>query len=426
MQTVVDVTDLTLSFPGSPPFLTGEITAQQADLVLVCGHSGSGKTSLLNVLSGVSPHLKPAHIAGEIRVLGRDPRDFPTFFECPEVGYLFQLPDAQLFNIWVSEEVETGEALDAVGASHLWSRRVDQLSMGEKQRVALAGLLARNPEPRLLLLDEPLAFLDPAGRRQLVEVLRSLTARGITIVVVEHRVELLLREADRVYTIDNSDLHAVSRIDLESITPGRRTVAEAVISVEEVTFGYRRGRPVLKDVSLTLRRGEWVAVTGANGSGKSTLGRLILGDFKPWAGTVRTFGNRGSALLPDIYPQILAPTPAQEMALASRLVGNGLCPGNTLQEFGLSHAAHSPVRSLSVGEALRTILAAGALQSPDFFVLDEPTVGQDRKQLGILAQRLEHLGTGVLMLTHDNDLVGDSCDRVLSMNGGKLIETVWC
>ena len=424
MNPAIQITGLDVSFPGRDSALRGDFVVEKGQLAVVGGASGSGKTTLLDVISGLCPHIKEADLNGQIRVRGRDPRQDKRSYSRPHIGYLLQIPEAQLFNLWVHEEVPSREHLSLTGGDHLWNRRIDQLSVGEKQKVALASLLCRQPPPEILLLDEPLAPLDQKGRSDFLSIINRLTSAGITVVVTEHRLDLFDRAASKHF-IQDGRLQPVKTWPW--IRPERRSRRRGsrVLTFNDVTFGYSRDRSILKGANLTLSEGEWLSVVGPNGSGKSTLAGLAVGVLKPGDGNVERPRGDGRGLLTDIYSQILSPSPRAEIRMASQLSNSVVNEREAGRSFNLERALDTPAHRLSVGQAVRTVLAAHAISSPPFLVLDEPTAGQDRASMTSLVKELEDTGAGVLLATHELDLAWDLSDRILFLEGGRLVEPVY-
>jgi len=396
------------------------------------------------------------------------------------VGIVFQDPGDQLVMERVEDDVAFGlenrgwprqamhdrvpVALEEVGLGALGRARTTTLSGGQQQRLALAGALA--PGSRLLVLDEPTANLDPGGARAFIERLAALRAAGTTIILVEHRVELAWRLADRLLVLGRDgrpvDLgppgEVVGRSGRALLDAGvwlpaavdatlgvRRARAQApsvsgelLVTGQGLGFGYRRSSPVVSDVHLEVMAGDRLTIVGPNGSGKSTLGRLLVGLLRPDVGTVRLMGDapdrlrppelarRAAYLFQDPEQQFLATTVAQEAGLGLRDGELARLPelmealALPLERFG----SRSPY-ALSGGEQRRLSLAGILARRPRLLVLDEPTFGQDRATyeglLAILHERLD-AGVGLVAITHDERLVADLGGRSAVMSGGRLVD----
>jgi len=217
-MTVVDVDGLRFRYRAGDEWLLSDVSLQvdPGEVVLLMGPSGCGKSTLARCLNGLIPHSIPGELEGTVRVCGADVAATPQSELTTDVGLVFQNPDAQFVTSTVADEVAFGlenlcvppdeikrripEALAQVGLEGFEERRIDRLSGGEKQRLALACQLA--VEPSLLVFDEPTASLDPAGRRSVFETIRAVAAEnGRSVVVIEHRCDALLEIVDRVVVL---------------------------------------------------------------------------------------------------------------------------------------------------------------------------------------------------------------------------------
>jgi energy-coupling factor transport system ATP-binding protein len=193
------------------------LSIDAGEVVGIVGETGSGRSTLLRCLIGIVPHLVPAAVEGDIAVAGRDPRVTPVAEMARDVAIVLDDPEAQVSQATVAEEVALGlenlavpvaemrarvrRMLEQVGLAGFEDRHPLTLSGGEQQRLAVACAVA--VRPRLLLLDEPTGNLDPRAGRRLLGLVRDLAMeRGITVVIVEHDVELLAEHVDRIVVLD--------------------------------------------------------------------------------------------------------------------------------------------------------------------------------------------------------------------------------
>ncbi|NLD43147.1 MAG: ATP-binding cassette domain-containing protein [Chloroflexi bacterium] len=375
-------------------------------------------------------------------------------------------------------------ALALLGLLSLRDRPLDSLSGGERQRVALAAALALRPrllvldEPTSQL--DPQAAHDLLGT--LVRMNRDL---GITVVLAEHRLERVLQYVDRLVHLTcpgGPVLHGTPRevlpaIDLappvvslgialgwaplplsvsealpmaraavqgaaaeESIPPAAAPPSpEPILTVRGLAHGYG-GAPVLRGVDLDVRAGELVALLGPNGAGKTTLLRALVGLLRPEAGDVRLAGRSiiGRATA-DICAQVaylpqqpddllFADTVREELEVTLRnhslLQQPPVAPEDLLARLGLAALAEAYPRDLSVGQRQRVALAAVTVTRPPLLLLDEPTRGMDyaaKQGLVRLLRGWQEEGSGVLMVTHDVELAAAAADRVLLLDGGRIV-----
>jgi energy-coupling factor transport system ATP-binding protein len=373
------------------------LSVARGEMVAVLGASGAGKSTLLKCANRLVPTLQPAELSGSLRLLGRAAAGLHVRDLADRVGFVFQDFEAQLFSTSVEEEIlfgleqlgvepasmreRIGSSLGAMGLEGFERRDPATLSGGEKQRLAIAAVLALSPE--LWLLDEPSTDLDPTGRRELFASLGRLRQGGNTLVVAEHDLEPMTG-ADRWVVLDRgrialagppgellgrpSDLFALGvrppdlavvcdrfgvtpwPLDVDSVAarlrakgvrvrPQRSALAAAeertpILEARGVRFRYEdRPRDALAGVDLAIGEGEFVALIGANGSGKSTLARLVAGLLRGGSGTICWRGRPLAALTaqeraaavgyvfqnPD--EQIFAATVEEEIAFGPRQMG---------------------------------------------------------------------------------------------------------
>src|SRR5437762_9272387 len=363
--------------------------------------------------------------------------------------------------------VPTGEiwprghrALADVGFPYPEDRATVALSGGEKQRLAIAGILAL--QPRVLLLDEPTANLDPDGARAIRGVLaRIAERRDVTMVVVEHRLADVLPLIDRVVVIEAGGgvvadgtpetVFAREGARLKELgvwvpgpppsAPARRAPpgGEAIVA-RDLSYLYPRGEaPALEGVTAAVRRGSALAITGPNGSGKSTLAMLLAGLLRPQRGEVRAFGDDPSRLSPralvrrigtvfqDPEHQLVAARVDDELRIGPRAVG--LPKEETerrvrklLERLDLAKVAAANPFTLSGGEKRRLSIGTALATSPGALVLDEPTFGQDRRTftelLGLLAEFRDG-GGAIAFASHDELFVDAFADERLRLERGR-------
>jgi energy-coupling factor transport system ATP-binding protein len=432
-----------------------DLELEAGEIVLIEGASGSGKSTLLRALAGLVPRLHGGRFRGRCVVGGLDTREAAPQAVAARAALAFQDPEAQGVMRTVEHDVAFGPeclgrpaarvaadaawALSAAGAEHLRERPLDELSTGERQRAALAAVLAlRSP---IVLLDEPTAQLDGAATAALAETLSSLAREGVCIVVAEHRVERLVPIADRRLSMIDGRL--VADTDAADPVAPVPPPAEGPVALRAERLAAARGaRTVLADVDLELRAGSVTALTGANGAGKTTLLRALAGLDRPAAGRVLLGGDdvtvapiearfpRLALVTQDPGRHLLCERVRDEVAFALEQLGvprpeRERRVAETLAWAGLAALAERHPLDLSVGERERVAIAAIAVARPRVLLLDEPTRGMDPRRRSWLAASLLDLardGVAVLVATHDLGFARACAHRELQVAGGRLLE----
>ena len=220
---VIETKNLAYIYPGGakPSIRDVSIKIEKGEFVLITGPSGCGKTTLCRCFNGLIPHFYQGELKGEITVAGLNVVEHPTHELATHVGLVFQNPENQLFALSVEKDVAFGLenlgvpreemhkrvnwALKLTGIYDLRERAPHELSGGQQQRAAIASVLAMQPE--VIVLDEPTSFLDPLGAKKIFEVIYELNRNtGITIVLVEHRLDLTAKYADHIIVMDDGKI----------------------------------------------------------------------------------------------------------------------------------------------------------------------------------------------------------------------------
>ncbi|HLM05347.1 MAG TPA: ATP-binding cassette domain-containing protein [Blastococcus sp.] len=437
--------------------LTGvDLVVEPGERVLLTGASGSGKSTLLAAVAGLL-HDEGTEVTGELTVGGR-----PPAASRGRLGMLAQDPDSQLVMTRAGDDVAFGlenaglppeqiwprvdEAMAAVGFVHGRDRPTHALSGGEKQRLVLAGALARRPG--LLLLDEPTSQLDPGGAALVRDaVARVVADRAATVLVVDHDAAPWLPLVDRVVELVDGGLveHGTGWRPAPRAAGLRLPAATAgpvLLAADAAGYTYRgTAVPALRPTDAALRAGRVLAVTRPNGTGKSTLALLLAGLRAPTTGRVDAAAGLASGVrrggtaphrwrAADLVTRIgtvfqnpeqqfltgrlrdelaLGPLRSGEHAAAARATADGL-----LERLGLTEFADANPFTLSGGQKRRLSVATALATSPEVLVLDEPTFGQDartwREVVTLLAEQ-RAAGRAIAIVTHDADLVDVLADE---------------
>jgi energy-coupling factor transporter ATP-binding protein EcfA2 len=216
---IIEVRKLTFTYAGAsrPSLVNVNMTVDPGEFIVLTGPSGCGKTTICRFLNGLIPNFYSGEMIGDVIVAGLNVRECSTSELAKYVGFVFQNPENQLFSLSIKRDVAFGPenlglpkeeiirnvewALEVTGVSHISDRAPYELSGGQQQRAAIACVLAM--KPNIMVLDEPTSYLDPKSAREILEVIAKLNNElGITIILVEHRLDLVSRYADRVIVMD--------------------------------------------------------------------------------------------------------------------------------------------------------------------------------------------------------------------------------
>lgn len=371
----------------------------------------------------------------------------------------------------------------------LLDHRPQDLSGGQKQRVSLAGVLI--DESPILLFDEPLANLDPKSGQDIIDLIDQIhEEQGTTTIIIEHRLEdVLYRPIDRVILInqgqilfngspdellrttllaengireplylttlrqlgqDIDQLEHLDRLEDIELTGVNRSIPEAtftktgeaeeLLKLEQISFAYQENHPILKNISLSIPKGQRLAIVGKNGAGKSTLAKAICGfittegqytsrgeDIKQES--VKERAERVGYVLQNPNQMISTNMIFDEVALGLRL--RGISEEDikervyqALKTCGLYEFRKWPISALSYGQKKRVTIASILVLGPEILVLYEPTAGQDQRNYTEIMEFLDSLqekGHTIVMITHDMQLMLDYSDRALVVSDGQIL-----
>jgi len=462
---MIDIEGLTYSFRGSAhsALCQLDLHIEPGEFIVLTGPSGCGKSTLALAIGGYLFQQYDGKVEGRIHVAGMDVQTWPVYDVAEVVGLVQQNPEAQFCTLTVQDEVAFGLenrclsrseirrrmdwALGVVGASHLSDRSLSTLSGGEKQKVAIAAVLAA--EPRVLILDEPTSNLDPTATAEVLDVIARIRERSkLTVIVIEHKVDYLRPMRPRLVRMEAGQIVqdgplAEGEMELTIPPPASTPLTlgtEPLVHVEGLTAGYN-GRLVLHDVALHVGAGEFVAVMGDNGSGKSTLLRSLLGLLKPQAGRVEVLGrDTRTAPVSELAEsvgfvfqnpdhQLFAESVWDEAIFAPRNFGRldaaqRAQASTLLARSGLGERLEDHPYQLSYGQKRRLNLVSILTYAPRLVLLDEVLIGQDPENAAFLMGLLDELVTGggaVVMVNHNPAITRRYADRLVFFAGGQVL-----
>lgn len=465
-----EIENLTYTYPdrAAPALEDIHFAIGRGEFVIVTGKSGCGKSTLARLLGGFIPEYYGGTVRGSIRFEQKDLLSLPASVLRRKIGVVFQEPERQTILNQVENDLAFGlENLGVTPSSikrsiaevsayldigHLLDRNTDTLSGGEKQKVAIASILAMSRE--VLILDEPTSQLDPIASHEILRICRRLHRDlGLTLILIEQRLDESLHLADRILHMEqgriscdlpprdyatwaiernNPLLPKISKLFAPHVPPpfpltlheGRELLpkfniptlpplplptpsqpTEETLSVRRVSYRYHMASEALRSVSLTAHKGEILALLGENGAGKSTLLQLLQGFKKPNTGRILVKGGSPEKITAAQRPKTLGflsqypndylfnETVEAELAYTLKNVGqeNTTLIDRTLQQLDISHLKERNPRQLSAGERQRVALASVLVAQPEILLVDEASRGLDPElveELGAHFRRL--------------------------------------
>jgi len=463
------------------------LRVEPGEVLLVAGPSGCGKSTLIRAINGLIPHAYSGELAGEVRLLGQPTSKLRLREIALTVGTLLQDPAKQIVGSTTEAELAFGpenlgwtpadirariaKVVPEAGISALAGRETYALSGGERQLLAMAGALMLRP--RLYVVDEPLANLDPATAHRLLAVLRGLADAGHAVVIVEHRVEEALDlRPNRVLYLEAGEVAYLGPLEgfLEVADPesvklpfpvvlahersGHGQVAPSPTRRNSSSTGPPRlafdevhvqlgDREVLSGLTTSLGSREVVAVLGPNGAGKTTMFRAGMGLIRPASGSIEVDGEssakRTVADLARIFgyvfqspsQMLFSRTVREELLFGPRNLGHAIGDADAFSHAVLRRTSldsldgilDRPPMTLSFGQQKRLALAIALALEPPTLILDEPSAGQDHRTANRFLD--EVLGTegleSIYLVTHDVDLALTRADRILVIRDGRVV-----
>ncbi|MBQ4464962.1 MAG: ABC transporter ATP-binding protein [Oscillospiraceae bacterium] len=447
------------------------LTLKEGECVLLCGASGCGKTTVTRLLNGLIPQYYEGELSGKVTVFDKEIRSTAIEDLAGIVGSVFQNPRSQFFCVDSTAEIafgcenmglpeaeihrRIGKTVTDMKIRGLLDRSIFNLSGGEKQKIACAGVAAMLPD--LIVLDEPTSNLDLDAIRELREIIAVWKKQGKTIVIAEHRLGWLEGLCDRICLMENGNITAelsgdaffglttetLNQMGLRAfhteknyldgrngLYPIKPFSEHGRITLKGFTFRYGKHQALAID-HLEIPKGSVTAVIGHNGAGKSTFTRCFCGLQKGFRGTVSIDGKPlrprdmmrlSYMVMQDVNHQLFAESVLEEVMLGA--VGPSEDAAlQILEQLGISAYKDRHPMSLSGGQKQRVAIASALLGGKKLLVFDEPTSGLDFRSMECTAALLHSLDKAitVLIVTHDMELIDRCCTHILHLENGSVL-----
>lgn len=441
------------------------------EFVVLTGASGSGKSTLTKIINGLIPNFFEGNLEGEVFLDEKDARKLDVCGISQIVSSVFQDPASQFFTEEVNSElaftcenfgVERTEIIKRMARSatlveieDLLGQKLQSLSGGQKQKVAIATALTM--PVKILLLDEPSSNLDYAAINKLTKLLEKLKSEGFTILVAEHRLYYLKSLLDRVLymrsaqieqvfdkneflNLSNDDLHKMGLRSLDLFSNefenSNLQIGEPIVNFKNLTYSFPKAKKaILSDINLQFKAGEIIALVGKNGAGKTTLARLLTGIYTNKSNKFEFNGREIKAndlhkninfVMQDVSYQMFGDSAFNELLLTNQDIESIEAKIEAvLKELGLWEFRNLHPFSLSMGQRQRLVLATTYIKQTPLTIMDEPTSGLDflsMQRVADLIKQIAQQGKGVLIITHDYELIAQTCNRVLLLEEGTISE----
>ena len=513
-QSLVEFNNYTFKYraQAEPSLIDINLEIKKGEKIVIVGPSGSGKSTLAKSLNGQIPNTFPGDIEGEVFVDGKNIKDSSIFDLSLSTGTVLQDTDGQFVGLTVAEDMafclendnidqekmkeEVEKWADELNITKLLDRKPSDLSGGQKQTVSIGGVLIS--EVPILLLDEPLANLDPKSGRATMKLVRDLAERlKVTVIVIEHRLEeALLLNPDRIIAVDGGkiladlsptdllksdildkitirkplyldalayagcDIKAYDKLgdidqvnikacDLDKLRTWSTNIKEEVkensneelIKIEDLSFAYDKDL-ILENINLEIKKGELTSIVGPNGAGKSTLAKLMAGFLRPNKGKIYIKGEDASSLsIKEIAEKVGFVLQNPNAMISKTMIYDEVAFGlrvrnidedlirekveETLKICGLYPFRNWPISALSYGQKRRVTIASILVLDPEVIILDEPTAGQDlghyRQMMDFIKALRDKQCLSILMISHDMHLIQEYTDRVIVIEGKKIL-----
>lgn len=444
-----------------------DLEIPDGQVVMLCGASGCGKTTITRLINGLAPAYYPGDLQGQILIDGRDSANVTLYELSQKIGSVFQNPRSQFFSVDSTSEIAFGcentgvereEMYRRIGRvarelhmEALLDRNLFALSGGEKQRIACASVATMQPE--IFILDEPSSNLDLRTIADLKEVIRQWKRQGKTVVIAEHRLYYLMDLIDRVIYMEDGrvvqdlPVEAFRKMDEEELhrrglrarqpvhfeAKEDRLREEQVFRFTDLSFSYGRSA-FLNIPEMEIPCGAIVGVLGYNGAGKSTLANVICGLEKKTKGILHYKEKTLSAkdrrkcsymVMQDVNHQLFTESVLEEILLSMEEEDEAAKQraGEILRELNLEAFREVHPLSLSGGQKQRVAIGSAIASDKELLIFDEPTSGLDYRhmlEVSELLKRLSREGRTLFLITHDPELLQECCDYLLFLENGRL------
>jgi len=445
------------------------LTINKGELVLLCGESGSGKTTITRLINGLIPNYYDGEIKGDISFNNKLISDMKLYEISEKMGSVFQNPRSQFFNVDTTSELafeceNLGLPIDEINKridrtvknlhiENLMDKSLFDLSGGEKQKIACASITT--PDPDVFVLDEPSSNLDIEAINNLRDIIQFWKDNGKTIIVAEHRIYYLTDLIDKMVYLKNGVIKSIfSKEDIKKLSAeeiynmGIRPLHlnqiqyqtldlslnnNDFIKINSMDFEYSKNNPVLSIEPISFPSGCITVIIGLNGAGKTTFARCLCGLHKKMKGNIQIDGKemkhkerlkKSYMVMQDVNHQLFTESVLDELFLS---MGDEDVERaeDILESLNLLDFKDVHPMSLSGGQKQRVAIACAIASNSDIIFYDEPTSGLDLKHMhhvGNNILKLQKMGKTQFVITHDLEFILNCCTNIIHLKDGKIID----
>ena len=469
-RTMIKISHVTFCYGGESGNAGGvrniDLEISKGQVVVLCGESGCGKTTITRLINGLIPHYYEGEMKGTVQVDGKIVSEQALYDTANIVGSVFQNPRSQFFNVDTTSEITFGcenlgkpeeeirhrmkKVINAFHLDGLMNRNIFHLSGGEKQKIACAGVSIMEPE--VLVLDEPSSNLDASSIMELKNTISQWKNQGKTIVISEHRLYYLRDLADRFIYIKAGEIWndysaaefreltekereamGLRTLDVEKLkSPSVSMSGAGSLTLKNFCFSYKNEPETLHIEKSDIPSGRIVAIIGKNGAGKSTFSRCFCGLEKRcgevlWQGKTYRPKERLNTcymVMQEVNHQLFTESVIDEV-LISMEREDVTQAEKILDSLDLLPFKEKHPMALSGGQKQRVAIASAIASERSILFFDEPTSGLDYKHMLEVAEVLRSLqqsGKTIYVITHDLELILECCTDVIHFENGEIME----
>lgn len=460
---LLKIDDVSFSYDDNTNLENINLNISKGEVILLCGQSGCGKTTLTRFLNGLIPNFFDGKRSGEVYLNDKGISAMPIYEISSYIGSVFQNPKTQFFNVDTTSEIVFGcenlafekaeikKRLDIVTDDfklhHLLDKSIFKLSGGEKQKIACASVSAVSPE--IIVLDEPSSNLDSQSSWEFESIIKNWKSQGKTVIIAEHKLFFLIDVVDRVIFLKDGKINAewsgdefkninhrnlgLRQLNLGTLTAKCRDYYsdnQEFIELKNFNFNYGK-TPILNINDLKIPKNEIIAIIGKNGAGKSTFANCLCGLKRSCKGEViikdNTFKRKdlikkSYMVMQDVNHQLFTESVIDEVLL-SMDEDNEQLAESILENLNLIHLKDTHPMALSGGEKQRVAIASAIASKKEILIFDEPTSGLDLKNMMKVSDNLvylQKLGITSFIITHDFELILQACSHILHLENGQV------